>query len=63
MTGTAGTAASAPLPASPSATRKPASSPAALDQVVAAVAEQKRAFACLSVDERIALLRAIAPLL
>ncbi len=44
------------------APQKVISTPAALDQAVAAVAEGKRAFARLSVDQRIALLRAVAPL-
>ena len=58
MTGAAGIAASSP----PRGPGRPPSTPSALDQAVAAVAEQKRAFARLPLDQRIALLRAVAPL-
>ena len=45
------------------ASKNAVSSPAALDQAVAAVVQRKRAFARLPVAEKIALLRATAPLL
>src|SRR6266404_7065277 len=46
-----------------SASKNAVSSPAALDQSVAAVAQRKRDFARLPVADKVALLRATAPLL